>query len=282
MTCTAPCRFEFCWLCLGAYSGHGQCNRYKATDEAERKREMAKMSIQRYTHYYERWATNESSRQKALAGLHEMQTVNLKKLSDKQSQPETQLKFMTEAWLQIVECRRVLKWTYAYGYYLPEPELAKRQFFEYLQGEAEAGLERLHLCAEKDSLTSLQVPNKEEKSVVCAGGYGAQESSKVERRCNTQSCDGKNNNGGMVTRSSSTRRRVDESDELPQAKKPKSSTGSKGRGRSVKEAVKNGLENGLPGITVLVNPEKDLKRPFKPMKELDMDDVIADIIGKIK
>lgn len=50
--------------------------------------------------------------------------------------------------------------------------------------------------------------------------------------------DGKNNNGGMVTRSSSTRRRVDESDELPQAKKPKSSTGSKGRGKGVKEAGK--------------------------------------------
>ncbi|KAF7132220.1 hypothetical protein RHSIM_Rhsim09G0029900 [Rhododendron simsii] len=155
MTCRAPCRFEFCWLCLGAYSGHGQCNGYKATDEAERKKEMAKISIERYTHYYERWAANESSRQKALAGLHEMKTVNLKKLSDKQSQPETQLKFMTEAWLQIVECRRVLKWTYAYGYYLPEPEQVKRQFFEYLQGEAEAGLERLHLCAEKDVQTYL-------------------------------------------------------------------------------------------------------------------------------
>ncbi|RRT75961.1 hypothetical protein B296_00030706 [Ensete ventricosum] len=36
--------------------------------------------------------------------------------------------------MQIVECRRVLKWTYAYGYYLPEQEHAKRQFFEYLQG----------------------------------------------------------------------------------------------------------------------------------------------------
>lgn len=78
--------------------------------------------------------------------------------------------------LQIVECRRVLKWTYAYGYYLPEPEHAKRQFFEYLQGtsfppawswdcisscfvplqsichasEAESGLEWLHQCAEKE------------------------------------------------------------------------------------------------------------------------------------
>ncbi|XP_043696711.1 probable E3 ubiquitin-protein ligase ARI8 [Telopea speciosissima] len=79
-----------------------------------------------------------------------MQTVQLEKLSDKQSQPESQLKFITEAWLQIVECRRVLKWTYAYGYYLPENEHAKRQFFEYLQGEAESGLERLHQCAEKE------------------------------------------------------------------------------------------------------------------------------------
>ncbi|KAA8525774.1 hypothetical protein F0562_007629 [Nyssa sinensis] len=66
--------------------------------------------------------------------------------------------------------------------------------------------------------------------------------------------------------------------------------------------VKNGLENGLPGITVLVNPEKprrgcfeireeggekfisllDMKRPFAPMKALDMDKVISDMIDKIK
>ncbi|GFY92827.1 IBR domain-containing protein [Actinidia rufa] len=163
MTCTPPCKFEFCWLCLGAWSDHGErtggfyaCNRYEtakqegAYDESERRREMAKNSLERYTHYYERWATNQSSRQKALVDLHQMQTVHLEKLSDKYSQPESQLKFITEAWLQIVECRRVLKWTYAYGYYLPEQEQAKRQFFEYVQGEAEAGLERLHQCAEKD------------------------------------------------------------------------------------------------------------------------------------
>lgn len=27
-------------------------------------------------------------------------------------------KYVVDAWLQIVECRRMLKWTYAYGYYL--------------------------------------------------------------------------------------------------------------------------------------------------------------------
>ncbi|XP_061367272.1 probable E3 ubiquitin-protein ligase ARI7 isoform X1 [Gastrolobium bilobum] len=163
MTCTPPCKFEFCWLCLGAWSDHGErtggfyaCNRYEAAkqegvyDETERRREMAKNSLERYTHYYERWASNQSSRQKALADLHQMQNVHIEKLSDTQCQPESQLKFITEAWLQIVECRRVLKWTYAYGYYLPEHEHAKKQFFEYLQGEAESGLERLHQCAEKE------------------------------------------------------------------------------------------------------------------------------------
>ncbi|KAI4302072.1 hypothetical protein L6164_035289 [Bauhinia variegata] len=163
ITCTPPCKFEFCWLCLGAWSEHGErtggfyaCNRYETAkqegvyDEAEKRREMAKNSLERYTHYYERWATNQSSRQKALADLQQMQSVHLEKLSDIHCQPESQLKFITEAWLQIVECRRVLKWTYAYGFYLPEHEHAKRQFFEYLQGEAESGLERLHQCAEKE------------------------------------------------------------------------------------------------------------------------------------
>ncbi|CAN0923097.1 Probable E3 ubiquitin-protein ligase ARI7 [Linum grandiflorum] len=163
MMCTPPCKFEFCWLCLGAWSDHGErtggfyaCNRYEAAkqegayDEAERRREMAKNSLERYTHYYERWASNQSSRQKALADLQEMQNVHLAMLSDIHCTPESQLKFIIDAWLQIVECRRVLKWTYAYGYYLPEHEQAKRQFFEYLQGEAESGLERLHQCAEKE------------------------------------------------------------------------------------------------------------------------------------
>ncbi|KAG5237375.1 zinc finger family protein [Salix suchowensis] len=163
ITCTPPCKFEFCWLCLGAWSDHGErtggfyaCNRYETAkqegvyDETEKRREMAKNSLERYTHYYERWATNQSSRQKALADLQQMQNVHLEKLSDVQCQPESQLKFIIEAWLQIVECRRVLKWTYAYGFYLPEHEHAKRQFFEYVQGEAESGLERLHQCAEKE------------------------------------------------------------------------------------------------------------------------------------
>jgi ariadne-1 len=164
MTCSSPCRFEFCWLCLGAWREHGDpCNRYEAAerDDIEKRREMVKKSVEKYTHYYERWASNHSSREKAVADLQKMQTLHIKMLSDTLSIPEIQLKFITEAWLQIVECRRVLKWTYAYGYYLPDNEHAKKQFFEYLQGEAELGLERLHQCAEKELQVFLEAPSEE-------------------------------------------------------------------------------------------------------------------------
>ncbi|KAL3645404.1 hypothetical protein CASFOL_010584 [Castilleja foliolosa] len=66
--------------------------------------------------------------------------------------------------------------------------------------------------------------------------------------------------------------------------------------------VKLGLEKGVEGVKVVVNPEKprrgcfeireegggifvsllDLKRPFKPMKDLDMEKVISDIVEKIR
>ncbi|KAK8513462.1 hypothetical protein V6N13_002204 [Hibiscus sabdariffa] len=66
--------------------------------------------------------------------------------------------------------------------------------------------------------------------------------------------------------------------------------------------VRDGLQKGVPGVNVLLNPDKprkgcfeireeggetfisllDMKRPFKPMKELDMEKVVSDIIEKIK
>ncbi|KAF5748075.1 selenoprotein H [Tripterygium wilfordii] len=68
------------------------------------------------------------------------------------------------------------------------------------------------------------------------------------------------------------------------------------------DMVKAGLEERVPGINVIVNSEKprkgcfevreeggetfisllDMKRPFKPMKDLDMAQVISDIIDKME
>ncbi|KAL6653673.1 hypothetical protein ACP70R_008597 [Stipagrostis hirtigluma subsp. patula] len=74
----------------------------------------------------------------------------------------TKLTFLTDAYKQIVDCRRVLRWAHAYGYYLdPERDMKKRDLFDELQKHASSWLERLHGCVEQ------------ERVKLCAGEGGA-------------------------------------------------------------------------------------------------------------
>ncbi|KAK7251257.1 hypothetical protein RIF29_34294 [Crotalaria pallida] len=145
------CGFQFCWLCLRDWF---QCDRKSCNDYLDRqpenfqekiiegtKRKEAREYIDKYTYYYERWVANELSRKKA---SENMRANHVEWLSALLGKPESNFEFLNEAWLQVVESRRLLKWAYVYGYYLPENEKAKIEFFEYTQGEAEAVLERFH------------------------------------------------------------------------------------------------------------------------------------------
>ncbi|KAK6136234.1 hypothetical protein DH2020_030023 [Rehmannia glutinosa] len=173
------CSYSFCWNCVEEAHRPVDCgtvSKWILKNSAESEN-MNWLCLGAWTEHGERtggfYACNRVSHNGKRGGPGFLVVGLLEKLSDIQCQPESQLKFIVEAWLQcfildalyilryaeylsalfvnlIVECRRVLKWTYAYGYYLPENEHAKKQFFEYLQGEAESGLERLHQCAEKE------------------------------------------------------------------------------------------------------------------------------------
>ncbi|PIN17281.1 putative E3 ubiquitin ligase [Handroanthus impetiginosus] len=168
MTCRQPCRFEFCWVCLGPWKEHGSyydCNKYKEKEEVselEKNRENARKYLERYTHYYERWDANDKAMKRAVTDLSRARNEHVDKLAKVQEDVPAQMEFVIDAWDQIVECRRVLKWTYAYGYYV---EQGKMDFFVYLQGEAEFALERLHHCAEKEmgEYLSAECPSKDFK-----------------------------------------------------------------------------------------------------------------------
>ncbi|XP_057797335.1 probable E3 ubiquitin-protein ligase ARI8 [Salvia miltiorrhiza] len=154
MTCRPPCRFIFCWLCGKGTGSHTHCNKYggaAAVDENNAKREKARKDLRRYTHYYERWHANEQSRKAAVKDLKTWRDDDgISKLGEAQGEAPAQLQFVTKAWEQIVECRRVLKWSYAYGYYMEREAPEKVALFEHSQGEAEKQLERLHHCVEKE------------------------------------------------------------------------------------------------------------------------------------
>ncbi|KAL8533271.1 hypothetical protein ACS0TY_009601 [Phlomoides rotata] len=149
MTCGELCGFQFCWLCLEPFSGH-RCNAYDRPKQADSSLRDNKSELMRYSHYYERWASNHKSRDIALDHMTRAKNEHVPIISKVQGEAVYSLQeCVSEAWEQIVECRRVLKWTYAYGYYMDVGE-AKKTFFEYLQGEAESALERLHHSAETE------------------------------------------------------------------------------------------------------------------------------------
>lgn len=69
-------------------------------NEGTIKRNKAKHDdIDRYTHFYERWAFNRASRVKAMKDLEIWPSVQLKEISEKQNIKENQLQFTIEAWL---------------------------------------------------------------------------------------------------------------------------------------------------------------------------------------
>ncbi len=73
----------------------------------------------------------------ALSTLDKVINDKLEDLSEITATPTSQLKFVTDAWAQVVDCRRMLKWTYAFGYYRFAEQSAatkpQQEFFEFNQ-----------------------------------------------------------------------------------------------------------------------------------------------------
>merc|ERR1719210_3018755 len=70
-------------------------------------------------------------------------------LHDKHGFEIIELQFLYDALRQVRACRRVLKWSYVYGYYL-EDNGPEKNLFEHLQKHLEEKTDRLHEMLEKD------------------------------------------------------------------------------------------------------------------------------------
>jgi len=149
MTCRKEqggCGGEWCWMCRGDWKTHGQhtggfysCNKYdvsdakKVDDEASR----VKADSDRFLHYFTRFFNHDVLNKHAEKQKREIQ----QKMDQFRDQTNQNPDFMMEAVDLLVECRRILKYTYAYGFYLEEGPA--KIFFEYLQANAEGITERL-------------------------------------------------------------------------------------------------------------------------------------------
>lgn len=155
------CGHEFCWLCLGEWSTHGtstggyyQCNIYdkQAKEgkhaEEEKSRQSAKHALDKYMFFFERFMDHDRGMKLTVKEEADIEG-SVQKLHDSHGFEIVELQFLYEALKQVRSCRRVLKWSYVYGYYLNEAGPAKN-LFEFLQKNLEEKTDNLHELLEKN------------------------------------------------------------------------------------------------------------------------------------
>ncbi|KAH7322868.1 RING-5 [Stachybotrys elegans] len=151
MTCR-KCKYEFCWMCMGLWSEHGtswyNCNRYeeKSGSEARDAQAKSRTSLERYLHYYNRYANHEQSAKldKDIAQKTEKKMVQLQTAS---GMSWIEVQYLNSASQALQTCRQTLKWTYAFAFYLARNNLT--EIFEDNQKDLEMAVENLSEMFEK-------------------------------------------------------------------------------------------------------------------------------------
>jgi len=150
MTCS-QCSFHFCWLCMQDWQIHGyerSCNTFELEQAKEKdsKRADAERELERYLHCYNRFQ-NHSQGQEFAKG--ELEKFEQKQEENEESDSSFDWNALKDALSQLVECRRVLKYTYVVTYCLVDRPL-QRELFEDQQGLLERFTEKLSEISEKD------------------------------------------------------------------------------------------------------------------------------------
>ncbi|KAG0169308.1 hypothetical protein DFQ30_003745 [Apophysomyces sp. BC1015] len=146
MTCR-KCRHEFCWVCMGPWSEHGTawytCNRFdeKSSEAARDSQTISRASLERYLHYYNRFANHEQSA-KLDQELYQKTEKKMEEMQQTSDLSWIEVQFLKKAVDVNVECRTTLKWTYAFAFFLErgnetdnqrDLEMATEQLSELLE-----------------------------------------------------------------------------------------------------------------------------------------------------
>ncbi|KAI0239870.1 hypothetical protein L0F63_002147 [Massospora cicadina] len=145
MTCR-KCGNEFCWVCMGLWTHHGQawynCNRFEAKDstDARDRQASSRASLERYLHYYNRYINHIQSAKldQELYARTEEKMDEMQKTSDLSW---IEVQFLKSAVDTLVQCRHTLKWTYALAFYLKRDN--QTFIFESNQQDLELATEAL-------------------------------------------------------------------------------------------------------------------------------------------
>ncbi|TGZ81234.1 hypothetical protein EX30DRAFT_348787 [Ascodesmis nigricans] len=151
MTCR-KCKHEFCWVCMGPWSEHGtnwyNCNRFeeKSGEEARGQQAKSRASLERYLHYYNRYANHDHSA-KLDKDLYVKTEKKMTSLQSSSGMSWIEVQYLEAASTALQQCRQTLKWTYAFAFYLQRNN--DTYIFEDNQRDLEMAVEQLSELFEK-------------------------------------------------------------------------------------------------------------------------------------
>ncbi len=147
MVCS-QCSHNWCWVCMGTHHVY-VCNEFKPTVDQTvelNAQQLAKVELERYHHYYNRYHNHDQAL-KFASKQREDAVVKMREMQEKNTEAWIDVQYVMDAVETVVACRRVLKYTYVIGYYLPEKSQEKLLFDRH-QEMLEENTERLHECTE--------------------------------------------------------------------------------------------------------------------------------------
>ncbi|ORY40976.1 hypothetical protein BCR33DRAFT_719081 [Rhizoclosmatium globosum] len=145
MTCR-KCKYEFCWVCMGPWSDHGtqwyNCNRFdeKASIDARDNQAKYRAALERYLHYFNRYANHEQSA-KLDKELSEKISAKMLEMQKTTEMSWIEVQFLSTAKEILLASRNTLKWTYCFAYYLTRDNTT--ELFENNQRDLEMAVEQL-------------------------------------------------------------------------------------------------------------------------------------------
>ena len=125
--------------------GFYKCNRFdpsKDNEDDQSDTAKAKRELDRYLHYYKRYHGHDQAMAFATKQL-EATERRMVELQESTQGSWIDVQFLKAANEMVIECRRVLKNTYVFGYYLPTDAAKQRELFENLQEHLEKFTETL-------------------------------------------------------------------------------------------------------------------------------------------
>ncbi|KAL3854879.1 hypothetical protein ACJMK2_014115 [Sinanodonta woodiana] len=160
MKCS-KCKYDFCWVCLDQWKRHNsstggyfKCNRYDVVQQVEDKsttvvkeaeeRNKKMQELNKFVHYYTRFKNHENSYkfEEPLLKTAKEKMMKLAEAVTDFSTAKAETAFVEDAVHQLLRARRVLKFSYVYGYYLDGAGYRKI-VFEFMQTELEECTELL-------------------------------------------------------------------------------------------------------------------------------------------